>query len=114
MPIVDLTEEHEPIFLACMKGWCNEHLEAGDRKANWCRKMAARGLRVKLANDDAGQPAGLIQYLPIEESNAEGSGLDLILRAFFETLFMFCRSAESIRRPVALPLHWQKIACSPR
>ena len=78
MQIVDLTEENESIFLACMKGWCSEHLEAGNRKANWCRKMAARGLRVKLAIDDAGQPAGLIQYLPIEESNAEGSGLHFI------------------------------------
>jgi GNAT superfamily N-acetyltransferase len=41
--------------------------------------MRNQGLRVKLALDDGGRVGGMIQYLPIEHTDAMGSGLYLIL-----------------------------------
>ena len=43
------------------------------------RKFSERGLRVKLAEDDSGRIGGMIQYLPLEHSLAEGQDLYLIL-----------------------------------
>ncbi len=40
--------------------------------------MKDKGLRVKLAVDDNGQAGGMIQYLPIEHSTADGQGLYFI------------------------------------
>jgi GNAT superfamily N-acetyltransferase len=40
--------------------------------------MKGKGLRVKLARDDDGQIAGMVQYLPVEHSNIEGHGLYFI------------------------------------
>ena len=78
MKIVDLTPEHEALYHVCLEEWSDEMPEAGDHKEVWCHKMKERGLRVKLALDDAGQVGGMIQYLPIEHSVAEGSDLYFI------------------------------------
>jgi GNAT superfamily N-acetyltransferase len=75
MDIIDLADEHLPTFLACLKQWCDEQQSGGDHKADWWRRMKERGLRVKLAKDDDGAIAGMIQYLPIEHASAEGSDL---------------------------------------
>ena len=79
MQIIDLTQQHEEPFFKCLEEWSDEMKDAGDHKACWCRKFAERGLRVKLALDDAGTVGGMIQYLPIEESPAEGKELYFIL-----------------------------------
>jgi GNAT superfamily N-acetyltransferase len=76
--IVDLTQEHLGGYLCCLEEWSDEMTEAGDHKARWYEVMKDRGLRVKLAMEK-GTPVGMIQYLPIEESIAEGAGLAMIL-----------------------------------
>jgi GNAT superfamily N-acetyltransferase len=52
--------------------------EAGPRKRQWYKAMRSRGLRVKLALDDAQTVGGMIQYAPIEETFAEGHDLYFI------------------------------------
>lgn len=49
--------------------------ESGDRREAWFSKLSENGLRAKLAFDDNGVPAGMIQYLPVEHSVAEGANL---------------------------------------
>jgi GNAT superfamily N-acetyltransferase len=75
MRIIDLDAAHENLFLVCLEDWSVELKEAGDHKACWVRAMQERGLRVKLALDDAGTVGGMIQYVPIEYAPAEGKGL---------------------------------------
>jgi len=79
MEVRDLTPEHHDAFCVCLDDWSDEMKEAGPHKAEWLRRMDARGLRAKLAFDDAGALGGLIQYLPIEESFAEGRDLYFVL-----------------------------------
>ena len=78
MNIIDLTDEHLPTFIACLKDWCDEQKRGGNHKETWWRRMKDKGLRVKLAQDDDGAVVGMIQYLPIEHSSAEGRGLHFI------------------------------------
>ncbi len=78
MDIVDLTDEYLHDYLVCLEDWSDEMNEAGDRKARWYETMRDRGLRVKLAIVDE-RPIGMIQYLPIEHSIAEGQNLYMIL-----------------------------------
>ncbi len=75
MEVVDLTADLEPLFFVCLADWSAEMKEAGDRKERWYRNKKEKGLRVKIAKDDRGVVGGMIQYLPIEESNAAGRGL---------------------------------------
>ena len=53
--------------------------EAGGRKAAWYARMKDKGLRVKLATGAGGEVGGMIHYLPIERSFAEGEGLYFVL-----------------------------------
>jgi GNAT superfamily N-acetyltransferase len=78
MRIVDLDEEHLPLYLVCLEDWSDEVKEAGNHKEVWYQRMKAKGLRVKLAIDDRGTVGGMIQYVPIEASFVEGAGLYLI------------------------------------
>jgi GNAT superfamily N-acetyltransferase len=78
MRIVDLDETTKPLFCLCLEDWSDEMKEAGDRRCRWVDRLTARGLRAKLALDDAGTPGGMIQYLPIEESTVDGAGLYFI------------------------------------
>lgn len=75
MKIIDLTPEHEKLYFVCLEDWSDEIKEAGNHKENWYNKMKDKGLRVKLALDDADDVGGMIQYLPIERSFAEGKEL---------------------------------------
>ena len=75
MKIVDLTKDHEQLYFVCLEDWSEEIKEAGNHKESWYDKMKDKGLRVKLALDDDGQVGGMIQYVPIEHSLAEGSDL---------------------------------------
>jgi GNAT superfamily N-acetyltransferase len=77
MQIIDLTENHLPIYLCCLEDWSEEMKEAGDHKERWYGEMKEKGLRVKLAMDDE-KVCGMIQYVPIEYSNAEGKDLYFI------------------------------------
>ncbi len=79
MRVVDLAREHEPLYCACLEDWSDEMREAGDHKARWLERMRGRGLRVKLALDDGGGVGGMIQYLPIELTDAIGKGLHFVL-----------------------------------
>lgn len=78
MQIIDLPDEHKPLYYLCLEDWSDEMKEAGNHKEVWCGKMQDKGLRVKLALDDRGVVGGMIQYTPIEHSFAEGSDLYLI------------------------------------
>jgi len=78
MRIVDLDEATKPLFCACLEDWPDDAREVGDRRCRWVDRFTARGLRAKLALDDAGVAGGMIQYLPIEESTVDGSGLYFI------------------------------------
>ncbi len=79
MRIVDLTPEHRPLYFACLEDYSSEMQEAGDHKARWYESVRERGLRVKLAEDEDGRIAGMVQYLPIELSPAEGRNLYFVL-----------------------------------
>ncbi|MBI4285349.1 MAG: GNAT family N-acetyltransferase [Chloroflexi bacterium] len=78
MQIVDLSPEHEQLYFVCLEDWSEEVKEAGNHKEVWYGKMKDKGLRVKLALDDGGRVGGMIQYVPIEHSFAEGNGLYFI------------------------------------
>lgn len=78
MEVVDLTEEHKPLYFVCLEDWSDEIKEAGDHKERWYRRMKDKGLRVKLALDDRGEIGGMIEYLPIEHAPAEGTDLHFI------------------------------------
>ena len=78
MTIIDLTPQHEKPYFMCLEDWSDEMKEAGNHKEVWYRRMKDQGLRVKLALDDRGEVGGMIQYLPVEQSFAEGSDLYFI------------------------------------
>ena len=81
--VVDLPPELESLYFVCLEDWDGAELAgAGDHKARWYEAMKARGLRVKLALDERGEPGGMIQCLPIEWSPATGRGLEFILCAW--------------------------------
>ena len=78
MEIIDLTDEHTPLYLLCLEDWSDEIKEAGTCKERWYGRMKDKGFRVKLALDDAGEVGGMIQYGPIEHSFVDGNGLYFI------------------------------------
>ncbi len=75
MEIIDLTDEHKHLFFVCLEDWSDEIKEAGNHKEIWYNKMKDKGVRVKLALDDNKEVGGMIQYLPIEHSTADGKDL---------------------------------------
>ena len=79
MRVVDLSDEHRELFSLCLEDWSDEAVEAGPRRGCWIEQYLQRGLRAKLALDDSGEVGGMIQYLPIEESWADGEDLYLVL-----------------------------------
>jgi GNAT superfamily N-acetyltransferase len=80
MQIVDLDTENKPLFCMCLEDWQEDAdmKAAGARRQLWVDRFASRGVRGKLAVNDAGTLAGMIQYLPIEESTVDGTGLQFI------------------------------------
>ncbi len=79
MDIIDLTSEHEALYFCCLEDWSSEIREAGNHKACWYAQMKDRGLRVKMARDDAGNIGGMIQYVPAELSFVEGKDVYVVL-----------------------------------
>ncbi len=78
MQIINLKNEHKKIYFMCLEDWSEEMKEAGNHKEFWYNKMKESGLRVKLALNDSGEVVGMIQYIPIEFSTAEGKDLYFI------------------------------------
>ena len=68
MRILDLTEEIKTEYFTCLEEWSDEMKDGVCRKACWHNNMQEKGLRVKLARNDAGIVAGKIQYAPIVEN----------------------------------------------
>lgn len=77
--VVDLPERHLASYLVCLEDWSSEMDEAGDHKARWYEQAREQGLRVKLAIDDEDRPLGMIQYVPIALSPAQGEDLYMVL-----------------------------------
>jgi GNAT superfamily N-acetyltransferase len=75
MKIIDLPSEHEAFYFKCLVDDPAWLAEAGDYKRKWYEAMKPRGLRVKLALNDGDRPVGMVQYLPVEESNVSGRDL---------------------------------------
>ncbi|MFX0042352.1 MAG: GNAT family N-acetyltransferase [Candidatus Hodarchaeota archaeon] len=78
MKIIDLEDKYLQEYFMCLEEWSDEIKEAGNHKQVWFNKMKDRGLGVKLAVNDEGVVGGMIQYIPIEYSNAEGVDLYFI------------------------------------
>lgn len=78
MEIIDLRDRDKDMYFVCLEDWADEMKEAGDRKQAWYAAMKDKGLRVKLACDDAGRVGGMIQYLPVEHSFVEGRDLYVV------------------------------------
>jgi GNAT superfamily N-acetyltransferase len=77
MEIIDLNEKYEGDYFVCLEDWSDEIKEAGNHKELWYRRMKDKGLRVKMALVD-GRAVGMIQYVPVEHSFAEGRDLYFI------------------------------------
>jgi GNAT superfamily N-acetyltransferase len=77
MKIIDLTDYHKKTYINCLEDWSEEMAESGSRKARWYEEYKKKGLRVKLAVKED-KAIGMIQYLPIEHSFIQGSGLYFI------------------------------------
>jgi GNAT superfamily N-acetyltransferase len=78
MKIIDLDESNKSLYFVCLEDWSDEMKESGNHKECWYNQMQNKGLRVKLAEDEKGVVGGMIQYLPIEYSNAKGRDLYFI------------------------------------
>lgn len=78
MKIIDLEEKYLEEYFMCLEEWSDEIKEAGEHKKIWYNNMKDKGLGVKLAVDENGLVGGMIQYIPIEHSNAEGVDLYFI------------------------------------
>jgi GNAT superfamily N-acetyltransferase len=74
MDVIDLKPEFLDTYLCCLEDYSDEIKEGRSHKQRWYEAMKDRGLRVKLAVGD-GKAVGMIHYVPIEESFAEGRDL---------------------------------------
>ncbi len=78
MRIIDLSEETKNDYFTCLEEWSDEMKDGVCRKQCWYNAMREKGLRVKMALNDAGVVAGMIHYAPIEHSWIEGEDLYFI------------------------------------
>ncbi len=77
--IVDLPERHEESYFRCLEDWSPDMAAVCDHKRCWFEQHRDQGLGVKLAVDTDDRPVGMIQYVPIEMSPADGDDLYMIL-----------------------------------
>ena len=77
MKVIDLDDNYKETYLVCLEDWSDEMKEAGNHKELWYNEMKNKGLGVKLAFENE-EIVGMIQYIPIEYSFAEGQNLYLI------------------------------------
>jgi len=67
------------MYHMCLKDYWTEAGRCIDKREVWYEKARKQGLRVRLARDDDGTIAGLIQYIPIEYAFVDGKDLHFIL-----------------------------------
>ena len=79
MKIIDLSKEQLDSYCVCLEDWSKEMKEAGNHKKCWYNAMKDKGLGVKISLNEEGKAVGMIQYLPIEHSYADGNDLYAIL-----------------------------------
>jgi len=60
--VVDLSPEREEVFLCCLKPYSTTFAEGVPIKREWLDRNRDGGLGVKLAIDDDGEVAGMLQY----------------------------------------------------
>ena len=70
--------EYLNIYCCCLEDWSDDIREAGDHKKIWYEKMKDKGLRVKLAVQDA-KVCGMIQYIPATWAFIEAKDVYFIL-----------------------------------
>jgi len=78
MDIINLSEDTRSDYFCCLEEWSGEMKDGVCRRECWYNAMREKGLRVKLARNDAGVIAGMIQYAPVEHSWVEGENLYFI------------------------------------
>lgn len=78
MKIIDLEKVHERPYLVCLEEWNKEMMENKHIKEAWLRSMQEKSLRAKISLTEKGEIAGMIEYVPIEHSYAEGADLYFI------------------------------------
>ncbi len=78
MKIIDLEEKYNGLYFMCLEDWSDEMKEAGDHKELWYNKMKDKGLGVKIAVTEDDKVVGMVQYVPLEYSTAEGDNLYFI------------------------------------
>ncbi|MDD3625821.1 MAG: GNAT family N-acetyltransferase [bacterium] len=76
--IIDLEDKYISEYCVCLEDWNNTLQAAGELKEQWVNKMKDKGLRAKLALDENDVVGGMIEYIPIEQSFAEGTNLYFI------------------------------------
>lgn len=69
--VAELDDKWVEQYLICLEEWSQEMKDAGDQRRAWYLEMKDKGLRVQVALTESGDPAGFIQYLPIEHSILE-------------------------------------------
>jgi GNAT superfamily N-acetyltransferase len=79
MRIIELTKQDEPLYFCCLEDWSEEMKDAGDHKERWYAKMKEQGIRIKLAENDEGLTAGMIQYIPASKSFIEAENAFFIM-----------------------------------
>lgn len=79
MRIIDLDDEHREDWLHCLEPWSAEAREGRDRRAAWYERVRDQGLIVKLAIDDDGAAAGMIQAVPAAAGLITGEGVYQVL-----------------------------------
>ncbi len=75
MHIKDLTEADLPNYLSCLEGYADILKQGIELKQKWYDRMKEKGLRVKLAIDDDGAVAGMIQFQPVEHTHITGKDM---------------------------------------
>jgi GNAT superfamily N-acetyltransferase len=78
MKIVDLDKAHERAYLVCLEEWDKEMMENRHIKETWLHIMQKKGLRAKVSLNEKGEVTGMIEYVPIEYSYADGEDLYFI------------------------------------
>jgi GNAT superfamily N-acetyltransferase len=68
MEIVDLTPDREELLFCCLKPYDEEFAKGVPRRREWQRSFGERGFSAKLAIDDDGEVAGMVQYVPVEHA----------------------------------------------
>jgi predicted N-acetyltransferase YhbS len=76
--ILPLSPDLKETFALCLEDWSADARASGPHRAAWVERTLPLGLGARIARDDDGAVAGMIQYLPIEHTFIDGEGLYFI------------------------------------